>query len=79
MRANSLARCSFDLYSYEPLFLNRGDEPQGWSPLLLAYSLANGISQGKGKDFPIIWEVFVGDGYGDLKTLEFLDDFSIFN
>ena len=32
---------------------------------MIASSLANGISQGKEKDFPIIWEVFLGDKYGD--------------
>jgi hypothetical protein len=30
----------------------------------------NGISQGKEKDFPIIWEVFWGDKYADLKQSE---------
>jgi hypothetical protein len=30
----------------------------------------NGISQEKEKDFPIIWEIFLGDGYGDLNRAE---------
>jgi len=38
--------------------------------LILCISLANGISQEKEKDFPIIWEVFLGDGYGDLNCAE---------
>jgi hypothetical protein len=37
---------------------------------LIASSLANGISQGKEKDFLIIWEVFLGDGKGDLVEQE---------
>jgi hypothetical protein len=32
--------------------------------------LADGISQEKEKDFPIIWEVFLGDGYSDLSRAE---------
>lgn len=28
---------------------------------LLAYSLANAISQGKEKDSPILWEIFLGE------------------
>jgi hypothetical protein len=34
------------------------------------HSLANGISQEKGQDFPIIWEVFLGDGHGNLNRVE---------
>jgi len=32
--------------------------------------LVNGISQEKEKDFPIVWEVFLGEGYGNLNRTE---------
>ena len=35
--------------------------------LNLCISLVNGISQEKEKDFPIRWEIFLGDEAGDLN------------